>query len=502
MGFEDSLGDLVSPGEVLADKYRVEKVLGTGGMGVVVQAWHLHFDERVAVKFLHAKAGASEENLARFEREARAAFKIKSEHVARVIDVGKLPDGAPFMVMEFLEGTDLGDLLSDRRRLPIDEAVNMVLQASEAVAEAHTLGIVHRDLKPENLFLSERADGSPTIKVLDFGLSKFDGSAASERRERSLTSTAQVMGTPQYMSPEQWMSARDVGAATDQWALAVILYELITGAQPFNREQIAQLCTMVLNGDPPPMRQYLPTVPGALEAVILRALEKEPEDRWPNIGEFAVRLLDFAPRTGRTSVKRIRGVFARAGVEVQEPMPPSADGSDLHAISVSMDAPVMSPLVTGLEGEPSSPDGSGAREMVTLPKVPPPHRAAETAQTFNQIMSMRPRRAVSGKVAIVAAMCLVLAGVIIYVASSGDTAPTSASDASAGPAVEQLPAPPGEVHVAEVEAAIEPAATASASAVPSASAATKKTNPQRRSVKKVIRRPSRPPQKTDIFGSR
>jgi serine/threonine-protein kinase len=248
MGFEDSLADIVSPGDVIGGKYRVDRVIGTGGMGVVVEAFHLHFEERVAIKFLVPQMGANEEALARFEREARAAFKIKSEHVARVIDVGKLNGKVPYMVMEFLEGTDLGVMLTDRRAFPIEDAVEYVLQAIEAVAEAHTLQIVHRDLKPENLFLTKRADGTPCIKVLDFGLSKALTPEPNEQRPRALTGTAQVMGTPQYMSPEQWMSARDVGAATDQWALGVILKD---------RE----------------------IVPPWLEEVILRFLRKEQMDR-------------------------------------------------------------------------------------------------------------------------------------------------------------------------------------------------------------------------------
>jgi serine/threonine-protein kinase len=315
MGFEDSLADIVSPGDVVAGKYRVDRVIGTGGMGVVVEAFHLHFEERVAIKFLVPQMGANEEALARFEREARAAFKIKSEHVARVIDVGKLNGRVPYMVMEYLEGTDLGVMLTDRRAFPIEDAVEYVLQAIEAVAEAHTLQIVHRDLKPENLFLTKRADGTACIKVLDFGLSKALTPEPAEQRPRALTGTAQVMGTPQYMSPEQWMSARDVGAATDQWALGVILYELVTGLQPFDQEQLAQLCTQVLRSEPDPIAKHRANVPPGLEQVVLRCLRKEPKDRYPNVGELSLALLPFAPARARQTVKRIAGVFKRAGVD-------------------------------------------------------------------------------------------------------------------------------------------------------------------------------------------
>jgi serine/threonine protein kinase len=315
IGWEDSLGDIASPGDVVAGKYRIDKIIGSGGMGIVVEAWHMHFEERVAIKFLLPHMGANDEARERFEREARAAFKIKSEHVARVIDVGKLDGDVPYMVMEHLAGTDLGVMLTDRRGVPIEAAVEYVLQACEAVAEAHALGIVHRDLKPENLFLVKRADGTPCIKVLDFGLSKMSGQKGAQR-ERALTATSQVMGTPQYMSPEQWMSAKDVGPHADQWALGVILYELVTGAQPFDEDTLAQLCTQVLRGDPEPLAKLRPDAPAGLERVILRALSKDKEDRYANVGQFALDLHHYGPARARASARRIAGVFNRAGVDV------------------------------------------------------------------------------------------------------------------------------------------------------------------------------------------
>src|SRR5450432_2882584 len=198
----------VTEGELLAGKYRIERVLGQGGMGVVVAAHHIVLDEAVAIKFLLPEALRSEEAVARFEREARAAVKIKSEHVARVTDVGRLETGAPYMVMELLRGRDLSDVLQQSGPLPLEAVADYVLQAGEAIAEAHGLGIVHRDLKPANLFLTQRADGSSCIKVLDFGISKVTGAASSS--DQAMTSTRAVMGSPFYISPEQLMSARDV----------------------------------------------------------------------------------------------------------------------------------------------------------------------------------------------------------------------------------------------------------------------------------------------------
>src|SRR3954463_12881127 len=200
----------VRAGDILAGKYRIDRVLGVGGMGVVVAAHHMQLDERVAVKFLLPRALKNPEAVTRFIREARAAVKIKSEHVARVTDVGRLENGAPYIVMEYLEGLDLGAWLQQRGPLPVSQAVEFLLQACEAIAEAHALGIVHRDLKPANLFVIRRPDGGLSVKVLDFGIAKRIGAA----RGANITSTAAVMGSPLYMSPEQLNSSKDADART------------------------------------------------------------------------------------------------------------------------------------------------------------------------------------------------------------------------------------------------------------------------------------------------
>jgi serine/threonine-protein kinase len=244
---------VVTPGDVVDGKYRIERILRSGGMGVVAEAVHLRFEERVAIKFLHPDVCDSDEARERFEREARAAFKIKSEHVARVLDVGSMPHGVPFIVMELLEGSDLADVLESQPGVAVEVAVDYLVQVCEALSEAHGQGIVHRDLKPENLFLVPRHDGTSCVKVLDFGLSKV---TTGQRRERALTTNAQPMGTPQYMSPEQWASAADVGAATDIWSLGVIAYELLTGVQPFVERHLPQLCNQILNAEPPTMAEH------------------------------------------------------------------------------------------------------------------------------------------------------------------------------------------------------------------------------------------------------
>ena len=291
------------PGQILAGKYRVERVLGEGGMGVVLAAHHLHLDKRVALKFLRPEVAANRELVARFSNEARSAGKIQSEHVAKVLDVGVLDDGSPYMVMEYLEGTDLAGLIQQRGSVPGPEAIEYVLQACEALAEAHVAGIVHRDLKPANLFLTRRADGSPCVKVLDFGISK--AALSNDPAGQALTQTSAVLGSPSYMAPEQLKSSRQVDARTDIWALGIILHELMTGEVAFRADTVPELYVSILQATPTALRARLPGAPPALEAVLLRCLEKDPARRFASVGELALALAEFAPTRAQPSVERI-----------------------------------------------------------------------------------------------------------------------------------------------------------------------------------------------------
>jgi len=296
------------PGEILVGKYRVEQVLGNGGMGVVVSARHLHLDETVAIKFLLPSLAAQETQVARFLREGKAAVKIKSEHVARVIDVGTLDDtGAPYMVMELLEGSDLADLLRKEARIPVDEAVLFVLQACEALAEAHMIGIVHRDLKPANLFLTARADGSPCIKVLDFGISKLRDGAMEGA---ALTHTNGMMGSPLYMSPEQLRDPKNVDPRSDIWALGVILFELVTGSRPFEADSIPQLIMRVIADPAPSIVPLLAEVPPGFDDVVARCLLKDATQRYTDVLELARALAPFGPEEAMRSVDRIARVMS------------------------------------------------------------------------------------------------------------------------------------------------------------------------------------------------
>jgi serine/threonine protein kinase len=317
----------VREGEILAGKYRVDRVLGVGGMGAVVAARHLELDHKVAIKFLLPALLANQESVARFAREARAAVKITSEHVVRVLDVGSLDNGAPYMVMEFLEGDDLSGWLRTRGRLPIEQATEFLLQACVAIADAHSLGIVHRDLKPANLFCVRRNDGQLVIKVLDFGISKVTGGTHPSDSGMSVTRTSAIMGSPLYMSPEQVQSSKDVDSRTDLWALGIILFELLTGGVPFPGETFGEIAVKIAARAPLSLRGYRPDVPVGLENVMLRCLEKERDRRYANVAELAWALLPFAPERARSYVERIHGVVGSSSRGAAATSLPRIDGT-------------------------------------------------------------------------------------------------------------------------------------------------------------------------------
>jgi serine/threonine protein kinase len=291
-------------GDVVAGKYRIERALGAGGMGVVVAAMHLDLDQRVAIKFLRPEALANPEAVARFSREAKASARIRGEHVARTLDVARLEDGTPYMVIEYLDGYDLASRLSRKGPLPIDRAVEFVLQACEAIAEAHVLGIVHRDLKPANLYVIRRPDGSASVKVLDFGISKLAPRPGSVP-DGALTSTSSLMGSPLYMAPEQMHSARKVDHRSDIWALGVTLYELLAGKPPFDGDTVPELCAMVLTKSAPSLATVRPDVPPEIVTVVDRCLVKDPGGRYQNVAELAWALAAGGHRKWKAAAERV-----------------------------------------------------------------------------------------------------------------------------------------------------------------------------------------------------
>jgi serine/threonine-protein kinase len=319
-------------------------------MGVVVAAEHLELREKVAIKFLLDEATADAELSERFLREARAAVKIKSEHVVRVIDVGRLPSGAPYMVMEYLEGEDLSQRLR-RGAVPVQDAVDYIIQSCEAMSVAHRSGIVHRDLKPANLFLTKRPDGSAIIKVLDFGISKVTNADGSSL---NLTQTQTMMGSPLYMSPEQMRSSKDVDRSTDIWALGVILYELVSGQVPFDGSTFPEVLVKVMGEPAPPLDECCPGLPEGFAAVVERCLCKDRDDRFSSVAALAVALTPFA--SGRTL-----GLQGRLQQSMSGPAPamnePAAPAGALTA--TRQEVGVQAAVASGTTG-PANTQASGA----------------------------------------------------------------------------------------------------------------------------------------------
>ncbi len=353
----------IREGEILAGKYRVERVLGMGGMGVVVAATHLDLHEMRAIKFMLPTALDNAEAVERFMREARAAARLRSEHVAKVHDVGHLENGSPYMVMEYLSGADLGSVLKQRGPLPAHEAALYAIQVCSALAEAHTSGVIHRDLKPANLFLTQRPDGTPCVKVLDFGISKVTGAGS----DFEMTKTHAVLGSPQYMSPEQMRSSRSVDARTDIWSLGVILYKLITGKAPFRGQNITELISAVLEGAPPPPSQVRPGLPLGLDAIIERCLARKPEGRYASVNELAAALFPFAPAGAGAAVDPMVRLLASVAPETRARLDsvlttsatPSL--SSLRVGSSGMSSPsssTPSPGVTSLQSQAGEPTGA------------------------------------------------------------------------------------------------------------------------------------------------
>jgi serine/threonine-protein kinase len=470
----------VETGQILAGKYRVDKVLGEGGMGIVVAATDLQLERQVAIKFLLPEFAHHPEASPRFMREARAAVKIQSEHIARVIDVNTMENGSPYMVMEYLHGSDLAHVLDDRGQLPMEEAVLFVIEACDAIAEAHSYGIVHRDLKPANLFLAKMPDESHRIKVLDFGISK-SVIAGGSTIDQSLTRTSSMMGSPLYMSPEQIKSTRDVDQRTDVWALGVILYELLTGNLPFSGKSIPELSAQILLEPPLPLSHYRPDLPQELGDVLVMALQKDLNKRYPSTSEFAIDLLHFAPRKARANVERITRLLHQAGIS-QSIMPaPSSRGAETMGPSLSslprasaskLPAPpgiggALEGVDTGILG--SRPVSAQGRNSTGIRVEGAMARSGPTVTEFTKTPGPHPTTRFSSRSLAVAGLVLavLIGGLALALLSGGDDVSAEATtqdEAALAAAPEPRPAAPAQpeppsaaVQAAETRDEPEPA---------------------------------------------
>ncbi|MFO0760964.1 MAG: protein kinase [Byssovorax sp.] len=357
----------LGPGIVLLEKYRLLRELGSGGMGIVYAAEHLVLGHLLAIKFLLPELAALPESTSRFLREAKAASRIQGEHIVRVLDYGILkspappadPEGAspgasppvhapppgagdpgpaaeagavegaepappiegqPFIVMEYLEGKDLGRYLKAGARFSIQEAIDFIVQAAFALAQAHRAGVIHRDVKPANLFVTTTADGRTLVKMLDFGISKVVEDAAHDNLE--LTRTSAVMGSALYMSLEQMRSTKSVDYRTDIYSLGVSLYELLTHTHPFTAESFSELCVKVSLDPPDPITRHRPEIPPALGDVIARSYARYPDDRYPTVGSFASALAPFASEATKVTIQAIERFEAASSGQLPAVRPP------------------------------------------------------------------------------------------------------------------------------------------------------------------------------------
>ncbi|WP_437691757.1 serine/threonine-protein kinase [Sorangium sp. So ce176] len=383
-------------GDIIGGKYRVERVIGRGGMGLVVAAHHVSLRHRVALKFLLPEGRTTPGAVERFFREAQAAAAIASEHIARVIDVGHTDEELPYFVMEYLDGIDLEALLETRGPLPAEQAVSYVIEACEALAEAHALGIVHRDLKPGNLFLASSKDGSAVIKVLDFGISKASDAGVLGANAK-LTASSVVLGSPRYMSPEHIRSTRTVDARSDIWALGMTLYQLLTGRLPFETESVSALFVSIVTDPPVPPRAHRPEIPVELEYVILMCLEKNPDRRPQTVAELVALLEPLGSEPARRKAARIlrRAMGGETADALPSPGRPRAVDEDAQTLTGPRDAAPASRCVA-LE-RPSRPTPSSPPTQASAADVapatarspsPPPARASAPAPAPNATIAL------------------------------------------------------------------------------------------------------------------
>ena len=472
---------LPRPGDRIAGKYVVERVLKRGGMGVVLAARHAELAQPVAIKVLLPHLADDASMVARFLREGRAVSALRSDHVVRVHDVGRLDGGTPYLVMEMLHGSDLDRRVRKGGPLPWQEAVGYVMQACEALVEAHSIGIVHRDLKPSNLFLVELPSGVSTVKVLDFGISKADGLDVPLNEAHAITTTEAVLGSPTFMAPEQLKSAKYVDARADIWSLGLVLHFLVTGKLAFDADTLGSYLIKILQEPPIPLRAFRPDAPPELEAILLRCLEKDPAMRFPTVADLRAALAPFAPFaahvSGVYSAARVSGSWSSvvSPVGLSPPAPTPAGGVPMPGMPTPAGALMGPSMATPAGGVPTPVAPYSVGPLLTTsqsdaPAAPVPFASSSTQASWTSVRRVRPSSlrwaVVIGAVAVGIVLAAVLwpqdaGGPASTVGASGSSAP--AAQATAMPAVTSAP-------VATTEAPAPSATPSTSSAAPSTSA--------------------------------
>ena len=454
---------LPSPGDTVAGKYRIERLIGQGGMGAVYAAEHLALGRQVAIKVLLSELAGSVEAVARFQNEARNSARLQNDHVARVADVGTA-GALAYMELELLDGEDLAQMLARRGPLPYPEAIGYVLQALEGVQHAHAMGIVHRDLKPSNLFLARRPDGSSIVKILDFGISKAQNPL--DQPAGALTSTKAMLGSPLYMSPEQLRSSKTVDAQADIWALGVILFELLTGTVPFIGENLGELFAAILEQEPPSLCVRVPGTPPELDAIVTRCLRRQKDQRFASALELARALRPFATGPGTVALSAGPPLgMPPPGLGYQTgPHPPQSSQSSGGFAPARPGAVTPAPTLPLQAMSPMAPLPGGAATGAAVSVAKP--GMADSGYTV-------PRRSSAGLIAVAAGALLALGvaggGIFAYTtrASARPGPDPSASTSTSPPPVDSLAAPTSASAPPPVASAT-PSATAETSATSAA----------------------------------
>ena len=430
-------------GDVLAKKYRLERLVGEGGTGVVVAARHVQLDRLVAIKFLRT-ALASDEIRLRFEREARAIGQIESEHVVLVLDVGTLDDGhSPYMVMEYLEGKDLAKTLKEDGPLSIEDSVDCMLQVCEALEGAHAQGIVHRDLKPANLFLTRRDDGGPHIKVVDFGISKILDPKVlrGDKGPKEMTNAFTVLGSPRYMAPEQLRNSKDVDGRADLWSIGAVLFQLLSGSSPFEADNNIHVSLAVLTKEPALLRSVAPHVPAELEAVVNRCLTKDREGRFQSARELAAALSPFGSDQTRESLDRL--LQAKQAPSLNLALDTSSEGRRVDTSSAVTTAAGAN-AEAAMKAMPTSPS---AHRIASLPPPSLPPSSGDPSSAFASFVRRAPSTTVKVAIGVAGVLVVLLAfvgltlvkmaaqsvGVLPSVSNEPRAASTSSAVVAAGP---------------------------------------------------------------------